>query len=139
MLLLSSINPQKQRKRSMVHGNGGVNKKQKHKHTHTHICTHMHNTPQYGMNHTREVKKVLYVVCFNVFYTCFLFTKKSSCYFDTHFSHPLFVLAAFAAAIVVCGVFVVVVVVGGLGLGLGGFGGFGAVFFFFPSSPLLWL
>ncbi len=65
--------------------------------------------------------------------------KKSSCYFDTHFSHPLFVLAAFAAAIVVCGVVVVVVVVVVGGLGLGGFGGFGAVFFFFPSSPLLWL
>jgi hypothetical protein len=42
----------KGKKRSMVHGNGGVNKKQKHIHTHTH--THMHNTPQYGMNHTRE-------------------------------------------------------------------------------------
>jgi len=61
--------------------------------------------------------------------------KKSSCYFDTHFSHPLFVLAAFAAAIVVCGVVVVVVVVGGLGLG--GFGGFGAVFFFFFLLPLV--
>jgi hypothetical protein len=42
----------KAKKRSMVHGNGGVNKKQKH--THTEAGTHMHNTPQYGMNHTRE-------------------------------------------------------------------------------------
>ncbi len=108
-------------------------------HTHTHTHTYAQHTTKWNESHKR-VKKVLYVVCFNVFYTCFLFTKKSSCYFDTHFSHPLFVLAAFAAAIVVCGVFVVVVVVGGLGLGLGGFGGFGAVFFFFfPSSPLLWL
>jgi hypothetical protein len=58
----------------------------------------------------------------------FAFHKKTSCYFDTHFCHPLFVLAAFAVAIVVCGV------VGG---GLGGVGGFGAVFFLSP--PLLWL
>jgi len=67
----------------------------------------------------------------------FSFHKKSSCYFDTHFSYPLFVLAAFAVAFavatVVCGV--VVVVVGGLG----GVGGFGAVFFFFSSPLLLWL
>jgi hypothetical protein len=64
-------------------------------------------------------------------YTHVFFSQKSSCYFDTHFSHPLFVLAAFAVAFavatVVCGV-VVVVVVGGLG----GVGGFGAVFFFPP-------
>ncbi len=62
-------------------------------------------------------------------------SRKTSCYFDTHFSHPLFVLAAFAfapafaVAIVVCGVVVVVVV--------GGLGGFGAVFF--PPPLLLWL